>query len=69
MLFYGTRDEPSALQLNSVENCLAYHLATLLEKVRIAENSAPLRAVILGCTQFPSNAWALGPRNSAKAKE
>ncbi len=69
MLFDGTRDEPSALQLNSVENYLAYHLVTLLEKVRIAENSAPLRAVILGCTQFPSNAWALGPRNSAKAKE
>jgi len=53
MLFDGTPEEPSRLQLNSVENYVAYHLVTLLEKIRNSEDSPPLRAIILGCTHFP----------------
>jgi glutamate racemase len=53
MLLDGTQTEPSALQLNSVEHYLAYHLVTLLEKVRNSQDSPPLRAIVLGCTHFP----------------
>jgi glutamate racemase len=53
MLYDGMPDDPSELQLNSVENYIAFHLVTLLEKVRASAGSAPLRAIILGCTHFP----------------
>ena len=53
MLYEGSRENPTQLQLNSVENYIAYHLVTLLEKVRASKDPEPLRAVILACTHFP----------------
>ena len=53
MLYRGSPHEPTELQLNSVENYIAYHLVSLLEKIRADENLPPLRAIVLGCTHFP----------------
>jgi hypothetical protein len=53
MLFEGTLAEPSHLQLNAVENYVAYDLVSLLEATRDRGTTRPLRAIILGCTHFP----------------
>jgi len=53
MLYDGTQQKPSLLQLNSVENYLAYHLTTLMEKIRQKGDAPPLRSVVMGCTHFP----------------
>jgi glutamate racemase len=53
MLYRGTQQKPSLLQLNSVENYLAYHLTTLMEKIRQQGDAPPLRSVVMGCTHFP----------------
>ena len=53
MLYDGTATHPTELQLNSVENYIAYHVVTLLESLRKSDQSQPLRAIILGCTHFP----------------
>ncbi len=53
MLYRGDPREPTELQLNAVENYIAYHLVSLMEQIRADEDLPPLRAVILGCTHFP----------------
>jgi glutamate racemase len=53
ILFDGDPDNPSSVQLNTVENYIAYHVVALMEKVRRVPNAKPLRAVVLGCTHFP----------------
>ena len=53
MLYDGPRDAPTRVQLNSVENYIAYHLTTLLEQMRESADAPPLRAVVMGCTHFP----------------
>jgi glutamate racemase len=53
MLYSGARDNPTDLQLNSVENYIAYHLVSLMEQIRSAGDALPLRAIVLGCTHFP----------------
>jgi len=53
MLYSGSQEQPAELQLNSVENYLAYHLVTLMEQMRAIGDAPPLRAIILGCTHFP----------------
>lgn len=53
MLWDGERKNPSVLQINSVENYLAYHLVSLLEKLRTAPEAKPLTVLILGCTHYP----------------
>lgn len=53
MLWDGEQENPTSLQLNSVENYIAYHLVSLLEKVRATPQAKPLGIVILGCTHFP----------------
>ena len=53
MLWQGDRENPSALQINSVENYLAHHLVSLLERLRAAPDAKPLAVMILGCTHYP----------------
>ncbi len=53
MLCQGDPGNPTALQINSVANYVAYDVTLLLESVRRAAPAEPLRAVILGCTHFP----------------
>ena len=44
---------PSTWRLNSVDNYVRYHTATLLERHRLSGNSEPIGTVVLGCTHFP----------------
>lgn len=53
LLIQGDPKIPEQVQLNSPENYIRYHLVSLMEQIRQADNAQPLRAVILGCTHFP----------------
>jgi glutamate racemase len=56
VLHDGPRDDPRRVQLNSVENYIAYHLVSLLEQLRLRARERPvppLSALILGCTHYP----------------
>ncbi|MBA64159.1 MAG: Asp/Glu/hydantoin racemase [Planctomycetaceae bacterium] len=53
LLFNGSELKPTNIQLNSVENYIAYHLTTLMEQMRIAKEAPPLKSVVMGCTHFP----------------
>lgn len=53
MLYDGTREAPRNLQMNSVENHVAYETLSLLEQVRHTRGAKPLTTVILGCTHYP----------------
>ncbi len=46
-------DDCTIMQLNDTENYVRYHLVSLLEKMRKAEDAQPLKALILGCTHYP----------------
>jgi len=53
MIWEGTPTRPTALQINSVENYVAYETVSLLEKLRTRPDAQPLVAVVLGCTHYP----------------
>lgn len=53
ILYIGSKDNPAALQLNSIENYISYNVVSLLEKIRTANSTPQLKAVILGCTHYP----------------
>ena len=53
MLCDGASAHPAALQINSVENYVAYETVSLLEKFRDQPDAKPLAAIVLGCTHFP----------------
>lgn len=53
MIWEGTPAQPTALQINSVQNHVAYETVSLLEKLRREPDAQPLVAVVLGCTHFP----------------
>ncbi len=48
----------ATLQINSVENYIAYDTLELVEKVRRAPDARPLKTVVLACTHFPFYAEA-----------
>ena len=43
----------ASLQLNSPENYARFCMVELLERHRLSGSSAPIRAIILGCTHYP----------------
>jgi glutamate racemase len=49
----GILRDGAKVQLNSVENYIAYDTLMLVEQVRRAKAAKPLKTVILGCTHFP----------------
>ena len=53
MLYEGKRAKPNNIQINSIENYIAYHVVSLMEQMRQAPKAPPLKAVILGCTHYP----------------
>ncbi len=53
MLYDGEPDNPRNLQINSVDNYVAFHLVSLMEKIRTTENAQPLKSIVLGCTHYP----------------
>lgn len=40
-------------QLNCAENYARFNLVSLIEKHRLSGNTAPIKAIILGCTHYP----------------
>lgn len=52
-LYEGDPQHPTVLQLNSVENYVAYDVVSLLESVRSQPDAPPLAVIVLGCTHFP----------------
>ena len=53
ILLEGSKDNPTRIQLNSIRNYIAYHVISLLEKIKSSGTENKLEAVILGCTHFP----------------
>ncbi|HIQ20174.1 MAG TPA: hypothetical protein EYH34_02895 [Planctomycetes bacterium] len=53
MLFDPDPKRPATIQLNSVDNYIAYHVVSLMETLRARPEAPPLRVVVLGCTHFP----------------
>ncbi|MEW6338271.1 MAG: aspartate/glutamate racemase family protein [Acidobacteriota bacterium] len=53
VLHEGPRGAPRNVQLNSVENHVAYETLSLVERVRRTPGARPLSTVILGCTHYP----------------
>ena len=53
MLYDGSRENPGNLQINSIDNYIAYHVVSFMEKVIKSKTSNPVKSVILGCTHYP----------------
>ena len=53
MLFDGDSLDPSNLQINSIENYIAFHVVSLMEKIRKTGGALPLNSVVLACTHYP----------------
>jgi len=53
LLFEGDTADPVNIQINSVENYIAFHLVSLMEKIRNTEDALPLNSVVLACTHYP----------------
>ncbi len=53
MLYEGSKDNPDRLQINSIDNYIAYHVVSFMEKVRMSGTVNPVKSVILGCTHYP----------------
>jgi len=49
----GDAEDPETWRLNSIENYIRYHTATLVEDYRRSGSEEPITTVILGCTHFP----------------
>jgi hypothetical protein len=49
----GDLDSPVTWRLNSVENYIRYHTASLMARYSWSGGSEPIGTVILGCTHFP----------------
>ncbi|MCD6307828.1 MAG: hypothetical protein J7M24_02390, partial [Candidatus Latescibacteria bacterium] len=49
----GNPDDPANWRLNSVENYIRYHVATLVHTYSLSQPDVPITTVILGCTHFP----------------
>jgi len=41
------------IEINSIENYTRFHIVSLAEKLRTAEDTIPLKSIILGCTHYP----------------
>ncbi len=53
MLFEGSGDNPVNIQINSVENYIAYHVLTVVEQMKKSGSTERLKSVILACTHYP----------------
>ncbi|MDX9902492.1 MAG: hypothetical protein RB288_00255 [Bacteroidales bacterium] len=53
MLFEGDAAAPENIQINSVENYIAFHVVSLMEKIRNSPDALPLNSVVLACTHYP----------------
>jgi glutamate racemase len=53
VLFSGTKNNPTGIQLNSIKNYIYYNVVSLLEQLKKSKTTKPLKTIILGCTHYP----------------
>jgi len=53
ILYLGDRNNPTEIQLNSIENYIYYNVVSLLEQIKNSKSQKPLKTIILGCTHYP----------------
>lgn len=53
ILYMGDKNNPSEIQLNSIENYIYYNVVSLLEQLKNSGSAKPLKSIILGCTHYP----------------
>ncbi len=53
ILYEGEPGNPHNIQLNSVENYVAFHVVSLMEQIINSEDVNPLNSIVLGCTHYP----------------
>lgn len=53
ILYEGDVTAPKNIQINSVENYIAFHVVSLMEKIRLTPGALPLNSVVLACTHYP----------------
>ncbi len=53
VLFEGGASSPHNVQINSVENYIAFHVVSLMEKIRNTPGALPLNSVVMACTHYP----------------
>lgn len=53
ILYSGEKNNPTEIQLNSIENYIYYNVVSLLEQIKNSESAKPLNTIILGCTHYP----------------
>ncbi|MBS4032925.1 MAG: aspartate/glutamate racemase family protein [Ignavibacterium sp.] len=53
ILYSGEKNNPTEIQLNSIENYIYYNVVTLLEQIKNSKSAKPLKTIILGCTHYP----------------
>ncbi|MEO8232313.1 MAG: Asp/Glu/hydantoin racemase [Ignavibacteriota bacterium] len=52
-LYSGDKNNPTELQLNSIENYIYFNVVSLLEQIKKSTSPLPLKTIILGCTHYP----------------
>jgi glutamate racemase len=53
ILYNGSQENPTDIQINSVSNYIRYHVISFLEKIKNSDAKTKLKSVILGCTHYP----------------
>ncbi len=53
ILHSGEKNNPTDIQLNSIENYIYYNVVSLLEQLRKSQTAKRLKTIILGCTHYP----------------
>ena len=53
ILYSGEKNNPTEIQINSIENYIYYNVVSLLEQIRKSQTVNPLKTIILGCTHYP----------------
>ena len=53
ILYSGEKNNPTEIQINSIENYIYYNVVSLLEQIKKSKTANPLKVIILGCTHYP----------------
>lgn len=53
ILYSGEKNNPTEIQLNSIENYIYYNVVSLLEQIKNSGSVNSLNTIILGCTHYP----------------
>ena len=53
ILYSGGKNNPTEIQINSIENYIYFNVVSLIEQIRKSQTANPLKTIILGCTHYP----------------